>query len=168
MKASLHFLLACVVSLLCATASAQLPTVTIVATDADAAETLAGQPANPGNMRITRTGSTASALTVWVKVSGVAVQGEDYTFGIGTIGTFVIIPAGSSTLDIPVNVIDDWLTEGTEDVRIKLDSKTAAGGALPYVVGAADRAIVNIADNEDPLAPPRAIVTIAAVDAITT
>ena len=167
MKTPLLFLIACVHAFLCSVASAQLPTVTIVATDADAAETLAGQPANPGNMRITRTGSTASALTVWVKVSGVAVQGEDYTFGIGTIGTFVIIPAGSSTLDIAVNVIDDFLTEGSEDVRIKLDTKTGTGGALPYVVGAADRATVNIADNEDPLAPPRAIVALSTVNAST-
>ena len=135
-------------------------TVTIVATDAAAAETLAGQPANPGSMRITRTGSTASALTVWVKVSGIAVQGEDYTFG-STIGASVVIPAGSSTLDIPVNVIDDWLTEGTEDVRIKLDTKTATGANVPYTIVGTDRAIVNIADNEDPLAPLRAIVTVA-------
>ena len=168
MKTPLILLAACLHAILCATASAQLPTITIVATDAAAAETLPGQPTNPGNMRITRTGSTTSALTVWVKVSGVAVQDEDFTFGNGTIGTFVIIPAGSSTLDIAVNVIDDWLTEGTEDVRIKVDSMTAAGGAVPYTVGAADRAIVNLTDNEDPLAPPRAIVTVAAVDAIAT
>ena len=166
MKAPLLFLMACVLAILCVPANAQ--TVTIVATDADAAETLAGQPVNPGNIRITRTGSTAGALTVWVKVSGVAVQGEDYTFEIGPIGTSVVIPAGSSTLDIAVNVIDDWLTEGTEDVRIKLDTKTASGAAVPYTIGAADRATVNIADNEDPLAPLRVIVTVAAVDAIAT
>ena len=168
MKTSLLFLLACIHALLCAVASAQLPTVTITATDAAAAETLAGEPANPGSVQITRTGSTASALIVFVKVSGVALQGEDYTFGIGTIGTFVVIPAGSSTLDIPVNVIDDALTEGTEDVRIKLDTKTGTGAAVPYVIGASDRAIVNITDNEDPLAPLRPIVTVTAVDAIAT
>ena len=168
MKPTLLFLLTWCLAILTPAASAQLPTVTIVATDAAAAETLPGEPANPGNMRITRTGSTASALTVWVKVSGIAVQGEDYSFGIGTIGTSVVIPAGSSTLDIPVNVIDDWLTEGTEDVRIKLDTKTASGANVPYTIGAADRAVVNIADNEDPLAPLKAIVTVAAIDAVAT
>ena len=167
MKTSLLFLLTCIHALLCGVASAQLPTVTITATDAAAAETLPGEPANPGNMRIARTGSTAGALTVWVKVSGIAVQGEDYTFG-STIGAFVIIPAGSATLDIPVNVIDDFLTEGTEDVRIKLELKTGAGDPVPYIIGAADRGIVNIADNEDPLAPLRPILTVTAVDAIAT
>ena len=62
-------LLACGLLVLAATARAQT-TVTIAATDPDAAETVAGQPANPGNIRVTRTGSTANARTVWVKVSG--------------------------------------------------------------------------------------------------
>ncbi|MGB8170381.1 MAG: Calx-beta domain-containing protein [Chthoniobacteraceae bacterium] len=159
-------LLTCVMAILGGPVLAQT-TVTVAATDAAAAETLGGQPANSGNMRITRTGSTASALTIWVKVSGIAVQGEDYRFG-NTIDSSVLIPAGSSTLDIPVIVLDDWLMEGTEDVRIKLDTKTASGANVPYTVGVADRAIVNIADNEDPLAPPRAIVTIEAVDAVAT
>ena len=166
MKTLRLFLFACALVFTGARTFAQT-TVTITATDATAAETLPGQPANPGNMRITRTGSTAGALTVWVKVDGVAVQGVDYTFG-GTIGGSVVIPAGSGTLDIPVAVIDDFLTEGTEDVRIKLESKTSSGANVPYTLGAADRGIVNIADNEDPLAPLRAIVTVAAVDAVAT
>lgn len=159
--------MACVNAFLLAVASAQLPTVSISATDANAAETLTGQPANAGAMRLTRTGSTAGALTVYVRVSGAAVQGTDYRFG-NTIGSFVIIPAGSSVLDIPVTVIDDFLTEGTEDVRVKIDPETPAGTPAPYLVGGSDRATVNIADNEDPLAPPRPIVTVAAVDAIAT
>ncbi|MCE9609448.1 MAG: hypothetical protein K8R23_04405 [Chthoniobacter sp.] len=166
MKTLRFLLLTCVLALFGVPAFAQT-TVTITAPDASAAEVLPGQAADAGTMRIARTGSTASALTVWVKVSGVAVQGEDYTFG-GSIGASVVIPAGSSTLDIPVTVLDDWLTEGTEDVRIKLDTKTATGANVPYTVGAADRASVNIADNEDPLAAPRAIVTVAAVDGVAT
>ena len=141
-------------------------TVAIAATDADAAETLPGEPANPGNIRITRTGSLAAALTVWVKVSGIAVQSEDYTFA-SYIGTSVVIPAGSATLDIPVNVIDDFFTEGTEDVRIKLDTKTGSGANVPYTIVGLDRAVVNIADNEDLLAPLRPILTVAAVDGFT-
>ena len=38
-------------------------TVAIAATDADAAETLPGAPANPGSIRLTRTGSTSDAST---------------------------------------------------------------------------------------------------------
>ena len=164
MKNSL-LILACAFALCADFACAQ--SVTITATDADAAETLPGQPANPGNIRLARTGSTTGALTVWVKVSGLAVQGEDYTFGSGPIGAFVVIPAGSAALDIAVNVIDDFLTEGAEDVRIKIDTKTAAGANVPYTISGSDRAIVNIADNEDPLAPLRTIVTLSTVNAST-
>ena len=111
---------------------------------------------------------TGAALTVWVRVSGVAVQGEDYTFG-NTIGNAVVIPAGSASQEIPVTVLDDWPTEGTEDMRIRLDTEMGTSGTpVPYTIGAPDRAPVNIADNEDPLAPLRAIVTVAAVDAVAT
>ena len=134
-------------------------TVAIAATDDTAAETTAGQPANPANIRITRTGSTAAALTVWVKVSGSAVQGVDYTFP-NPIGSFVIIPAGSAELDIPVNPRDDFFTEGTETVRMDLEAETAGGTPVPYTIGASDRARVNLLDNEDPNLPPRAVLSL--------
>ena len=168
MKTSLLILMACFHAALCPIASAQLPTISITATDAAAAERLAGESANPGNIRIARTGSTAGALTVYFKaVSGTAVRGEDYNFGI-PLTTWVAIPAGSSSLDIAVNVLDDWLTEGDETVRIDLDSETPGGTPAPYTISGASRATVNIADNEDPLAPLRAIVTVAAIDPIAT
>src|SRR4051812_5909405 len=84
--------------------------VNISATDSMAAETWPGQEPNPGNIRITRTGSTTEALTVWVKVSGTAIRNLDYSFGTA-VGAFVTIPAMSAQLDIPVNVLDDALTE---------------------------------------------------------
>ena len=143
-------------------------TVSITAPDAAAGEKLAGQTANPGIIRVARTGSTAGALTVFLKsISGTAVGGTDYEFGI-PLTTFVAIPAGSSSVDLVVNVIDDWLTEGNETVRIDLDTETPAGNPLPYTISGGGRATVTIADNEDPLAAPRAIVTVAAVDAFAT
>ena len=167
MKTIRLVLLTCALAILGSSAFAQT-TVTITATDAAAAETPAGQAPNPGNIRITRTGSIASPLTVWVKsVTGLAIRGVDYNFGIN-VGNSVTIPAGSTTVDIPVNVLDDFLTEGTEDVRLKLDPETPAGTPAAYTINGTDRATVNIADNEDPLAPLRAIVSIAAVDAIAT
>jgi hypothetical protein len=162
MKALRRLLFTCVLALTTARAIAQT-TVTIVATDSSAAEVELGVAANPGSIQVIRTGSTASPLTVWVKVSGIAVQGVDYTFG-NNIGPSVVIPAGSSTLNIPVIPIDDWLIEGDEDVRIKVESKTASGANVPYTVDAADRAIVDIADNEDPLLPPRAVVSVIPFD----
>ncbi len=162
MKASSLFLPALILATLASGGLAQ--TVNIVVTDGNVSETAPGELANPGNIRVTRTGSTASALTVWVKVSGVAGQGTDYTFG-STIGSFVTIPAGSASLNIPVTPIDDWLIEGVENLRVKLDTTTGNGAPVPYAIGPNDRADVDILDNEDPLLPPRAILTVAALDA---
>ena len=162
MKTSSLFFTALVLAALASSGVAQ--TVNITATDADAAETAPGDAPNPGSIQVTRSGSTIAALTVWVRVSGIALQGTDYVFG-NTIGDTVIIPAGSSTLNIPVTPTDDWLIEGAEDVRIKLESKTASGAAVPYTIGLSDRAIVDIADNEDPLLP-RAVVTVETLDAL--
>ncbi len=165
MKKLAAFLAACALTVFGSQGFAQT-TVTITATDASAAETPAGQPANPGNIRITRTGSTTPSLTVYIKaITGLAVHGVDYNFGI-TVSSFVTIPAGSTTLDIPVNVIDDFLVEGAEDIRVKLDSETPSGTPAGYTISGSDRATVNIADNEDPLAPLRAIVSVAALDSV--
>src|SRR5262245_56438661 len=68
--------------------------VNITATDSAAAETWPGQAPNSANIRITRTGSTASALAVWVKVSGTAIRNLDYSFRV-PVGAFVTIPAMS-------------------------------------------------------------------------
>ena len=167
MKTLRILLLTCALAFAGARGFAQT-TVAITATDASAAETPAGQPANPGNIRITRTGSTASQLIVYVKsVTGLAVGGVDYSFGI-SFGSFITIPAGTTTVDIPVNVLDDFLTEGAEDIRLRLDTETPSGTPAAYTISGSDRATVNIADNEDPLAPLRAILSVAAVDATAT
>ena len=136
--------------------------VSITAPDSAAAEMWPGQTPNPASIRITRTGSTANTLAVWVKVSGTAVRGVDYSFG-GTVGSFVTIPAGNDHLDIPVNVLDDAVTEATETIRIDLDDNTSSGSAVPYGIGNDDRAEVSIADNDDPNVPPRAVVSVAAL-----
>src|SRR4051794_30699067 len=127
--------------------------VSIAATDAAAAETWPGQAPNPGNVRITRTGSATTPLTVWVKVSGTAIRNIDYSFGI-PVGPFVTIPAGSAQLDIPINVLDDALTETAETVRVELDDQTSSGSPVPYTIGDHKRAEVSIADNDDPNLPP--------------
>jgi Ca2+-binding RTX toxin-like protein len=115
-----------------------LPVITVVATDASAAETLAGATTNPGSYTLTRTGSTVSALTVNVALSGTATNGTDYT----TIPTTVTFAAGSATAVVPLNVIDDTLFEGTETAILTIGTGTG------YTVGTTPSANVNIADNE--------------------
>ena len=138
------------------------PTVSIIATDYSAAETWPGQAPNPASVRVSRTGSTAGALTVWLKLTGTAVRNADYSIG-GVVGTYAIIPAGSAHLDLPIHVLDDLTTEVVETLRVELDDETGSGTAVPYILGNDDRADVNLADNDDPNTPPRAVVSVMAV-----
>ncbi|PZV17778.1 MAG: hypothetical protein DCF20_05260 [Pseudanabaena sp.] len=87
---------------------ATLPTVTIAATDAASAEVIAGQVLNPGRFTLTRTGSTASTLTVDYTVAGTATNGIDYSNLSGSV-TFA---AGANKAFVDVNVIDDADFEG--------------------------------------------------------
>ena len=68
-------------------ASEDLPTVTVVATDAAAGET----GPNMGVFTVTRTGPTTTALTVSYTVGGTATSVTDYTPALS--GT-VVIPIG--------------------------------------------------------------------------
>ncbi|OBQ14897.1 MAG: hypothetical protein AN481_20060, partial [Aphanizomenon flos-aquae LD13] len=76
------------------------PQVSVVATDANAAETLLGTIPNPGQYTLTRTGPTTSSLTVNVALSGTATNGTDYTI----IPTTVTFAAGSSTAVVNLSV----------------------------------------------------------------
>src|SRR5262249_15246129 len=85
------------------------PTVTIVATDASAAEVETG--ADTGTFTVTRTGGTTTAdLTVNFTITGTATNGVDYT----TIPASVTIPAGQASATVTVNPIDDSLGEANE------------------------------------------------------
>jgi hypothetical protein len=116
-----------------------VPTVTIVATDANAAE--AGL--DGGVFTVTRTGSTATALTVNYTVGGTASNGVDYQ----TIPTSVVIPTSASTATITVTPIDDSVNEGDETVVMTLSASAS------YSVGSPGTATVTIADNDAPVPP---------------
>ncbi len=111
--------------------TATTPTVTITATDANAAE-----PSNNGEFTLTRTGSTASALTVNLSITGAATNGTDYQ----TIAATKTIPAGQSAVTIPVTVIAN--TPTTEPAETVVATVTAGTG---YSVGSPSSATVTIA-----------------------
>jgi hypothetical protein len=120
------------------TDSAQ-PVVTIMASDAVAAET--GN--DSGTFTITRTGATTAPLTVALTVGGTASNGSDYT----TISTSATILAGASSVTVTVNPIADGVTEPTETVILTL----AANGS--YLVGTPSTATVTISDTSAPPVP---------------
>ncbi len=110
-----------------------LPTVTIAATNANAAE-----PSTTGTFTVTRTGATTAALAVNFATTGTATSGTDYT----SIGTSVSIPIGQPSATITVTPIDDALAESTETVIVTLSANAA------YTLGSPSTATVNIADND--------------------
>ncbi|MCP4660734.1 MAG: hypothetical protein GY856_35480, partial [bacterium] len=112
------------------------PLVSITASDANAAE--AGL--DPGQFVVTRTGSTASALTVYYTIGGTATQGSDYQ----TLSGSVEIAAGASSAPIGVTPIDDTEVESSETVALTLDNNAS------YTVGAPSLASVTIADDDQP------------------
>jgi hypothetical protein len=120
--------------------------VTIAALDATATE--AG--ATTGAFRVSRTGSTASSLTVYYSVAGTATPGTDYTALPGS----VTIPAGVAAANILVKPINDTVMEGNESVVMTLSSKPT------YTIGSPSAATVTIVSDER--------VTITAVDATAT
>lgn len=129
-----------------------LPNISISANDAIAAEVATGQPANPGQFTLTRTGDSTAALTVGYAVSGTATAGSDYT----TLGGTAVFAAGSSTALLNVDVLDDTTVEPSETVVV-----TLTGGSA-YSVTSLSVATVTVSDND---VPPTPVVNVTATDA---
>ncbi|MBE9101774.1 hypothetical protein [Vacuolonema iberomarrocanum] len=93
---------------------APLPQVSLVATDADAAE--AGT--DPGTFTVTRTGLTTTPLTVayTVATSSTATSGDDFI----ALTDFIEIPAGQASITFDLTPINDNQVEGTETVTVEL------------------------------------------------
>jgi hypothetical protein len=79
-------------------------------------------------------------ITVTYTISGTATGGSDYTALAGT----AVIPAGSSSVTVPVSVVDDDLVEPAETVIMTLTGASSSGVTIN--IGTANNATVNIAD----------------------
>jgi hypothetical protein len=128
----------------------ELPTVTIAATDAFASEVspLLDRLPDSGQFTVSRTGPTASALSVSYQVLGTAGNGIDYEMLSGQLA----IPTGASSATINVNVLDDALVEPSETVVLRLLQPPCAPGVSGcYTVGMAAEATVTLLDNDQPV-----------------
>ncbi|TAD77647.1 MAG: choice-of-anchor D domain-containing protein [Oscillatoriales cyanobacterium] len=122
-----------------------LPTVTIAAPVATASE-----GSTDGVYRLTRTGSTTSALTVNLNLltpTAQAPKDTDYTLSGGSISgsgstRTVTIPAGASTVDINLSAINDVHAEAIETLRLQV------AASANYNVGGASTADVAITAND--------------------
>jgi Calx-beta domain/Domain of unknown function (DUF4114)/RTX calcium-binding nonapeptide repeat (4 copies) len=117
-----------------------LPSISLSVTDDKAAETKIGQPNNPGQFTIKRTGITTNALTVSYSLNGTASNGIDYQ----QLGDSITFAAGSDTAIIDIKPIDDQFFERTETVTLKLATNSN------YSIDGAKSKTVKIADNDNP------------------
>ena len=109
------------------------PTITVAASKSISDES----GSNPGEFTFTRNGSLILPQTVNYVVGGSAINGYDDPFLAGSVE----IPAGASSVKVPLSPNPDVQVEGTDTVVV-----TLASGA-GYTVGLANSASVSIADS---------------------
>lgn len=99
-------------------AATPLPVVSIVATDASAAE----NASDPITFRVSRSGPTTAMLRVWFDRSGTAFSSGtsgDYTFSTAA-NRYVEIPAGAAFVDLVASPVADTIVEPGESVVVDL------------------------------------------------
>lgn len=114
------------------------PVLTISATD-----NTANEGGGDGQFTITRTGSTAADLSVFLTITGSAFNGIDYA----AISTSAIIAAGAASTTLAVTPIDDDEVEVPENIIVTLNTNAA------YALGSPSSATVTLVDNEINLPP---------------
>ena len=107
---------------------------TVTASAPTATATEAGLQA--GKFRLSRTGDTSKALTVYFTVSGSAAPASDYV----ALPASAQFPVGAATVDLAVTPVDDSLVESNETVVLTL---TGSVGYLPGTPSAATVTIVS-------------------------
>jgi hypothetical protein len=131
---------------------APLPVVTIRATTPTVVEG-SGNPA--GRFTINRTGDLSHEFFVRYRAEGTARAGEDYT----ALPGWILIPAGASSVTVPVASRSDRLKEGDETVILRLVQEkfspgTRIGPELDYELGTDTEAKVTILDDDAANQPP--------------
>jgi len=115
------------------------------------------------SFRISRTGSTSSAMVASYRFAGTAIAGSDYTnpagFDASTGLGSVTIAAGQSSVDLSVPTLNDSAVDGNRSLSLLLQS------SLTYTIAAAT-ATASILDNDvaPPLTPTFAISSASVVE----
>ena len=112
-------------------------------------EVRAGEAAGTATVRIARSGSLDTPVTVTYGVTGnTAADGQDFEGGFGTI----TMPAGVAEVSVQVKLLDDAAAESTEVVGFSLINVEGEGASL----WAPRTARISILDDENPAPPPPA------------
>lgn len=124
--------------------SASVPTVAITSSD----PTMTEGTTDLASFTLTRTGSTASGLTVTLRPTGTATKWVDYRRPVqGDMPDVWTIPAGAYSLLITVKAVDDGLVEATETatMTIQPSANYTVGTPSNVTLTILDRASVSLA-----------------------
>lgn len=115
---------------------------------------------NTGQFRLTRTGSTASAVGISLRRSGTATYTSDYTTSLALTGTVsqVTMPAGASSLDLTVTPVNDASSEGPEFLELTVWQDAA------YAVMGQGVARIDLEDDEVYTKPTVSVSTSGVAD----
>ena len=95
---------------------------------------------------LTRSGSSASAVTVALALAGTAAAGDDFT---GTVPSSLTLAAGETTRTFTLEIVGDTDPEANETIEVAITSLDRADHAVG--VSTATHTIIND-DNADPIA----------------
>lgn len=129
-------------------------TVRVDAADASASEAASGAGTGTATFTVSRTGSTATPLTVRWAPGGTAALGADYSLAAPWS---VVLPAGAASASLTLRPVDDLLVEGEETVLVKL-----AGDPAYRIDDTGGSAVAVLSDDDAATGLP--VVTIAASD----
>lgn len=136
---------------------AEVPLVTVVATDGVATEASATDAAIPpdlGTFEVRRTGAADHGLVVFVALRGTAENGVDYQM----LGHEVSIPAGQHAASVVVTALQDDVLEGEESVVLEVIQPPGLPDVPPpYLVGRPAEARVVI--REEGVPQPTLLIT---------
>ena len=121
----------------------------------DSASSTAAENAGTHNVALTLSASQSGSLAVGFSVSGTATSGSDYT----SFGTTISFSGGTTSVNIPVPILDDSSDEANETVIITLTDGTA------YDLGTTKVHTLTITDNDNP-PPATPVVSISAGNAV--
>jgi putative cell wall-binding protein/chitodextrinase len=117
--------------------------VTLTALADVAAETLAAETARPVRLRIER---TESAVHLPIEVTLALAEGSVASTDDVVLPAAIEIPAGETSQDVIIDVVNDELVEGDELLRLVLD--TVSGDGLGHVTTDSTPVEVTILDND--------------------
>lgn len=116
-----------------------LPEVSLASSAPSAAES-----GEASGFEVARTGATTAPLRVDLKFGGSALNGEDFSL----LPNYLVIPAGRSSVSVPVNPVEDNASERNEELLVSILDSPA------YTTAAQSSAVIIIEDDEPAPPPP--------------